>query len=329
VWPLALDCDLKAGKGDFVRYLHAQDRDDANEGKHAGAGAVFGSSLESDDSDLGQLLSFGAARRRSIHDDLSRMSELEALVQTGSSASAVTPGFGGVGGIPAGPSLFRPAATTAAAFAKDRKKNTKNAIESVLVAFCAARPDVSYVQGMSYLALVLVSHMDRERAFHCLCNLLDCDYFHAYLDMDVQQVRLRFQIFDELFRHNLRTLHSRFEAMGLLPDCYLMEWMMCLHSKQLHIKAASRVWDGYLIHGEMYVFRVSIAILSLLQPVLLKKPLNACMKILRSKFHTIQEGALVDSARLVRIPATIANFVAAVASHIPTSAPASPDLGPK
>eukprot|EP00466_Bigelowiella_natans_P017997 jgi/Bigna1/135761/aug1.30_g10469 len=209
------------------------------------------------------------------------------------------------------------------------KEHLKHEISQVLIAFCQARPQVTYVQGMSYLVLVLLHHMDQERAFNCLCSLLDCDYFHAYLYMEAEPIRLRFQIFDELMSVNLPRLHSYFQTLGLPPDCYLMEWLMCLHSRQLPIQAASRVWDGYLIHGEVYVFRISVAILSLLQSTLLKKPFNICLRILRSKFDGIKEGELVDAARLVRIPSkTITELFQATELSTPSVDDASTKYSP-
>ncbi|GAB5356244.1 hypothetical protein AAMO2058_000274200 [Amorphochlora amoebiformis] len=257
VWPLALGCSDKQGwkEESFEKCLETE---------MAPSKGVGGKEDDQTGAELGAL-SFGLARRASITQDLSRMSDLR----------------------------------------DDHSSAMKSRLEQVLLAFCAHRPGVTYVQGMSYLVKVLLSYMGREKAFRCLCCLLDCDYFHAYLDMDAHLIRLRFQIFQDLLSLNLPKLKRYFCSMGLVPDCYLMEWLMCLHSKQLSIKAASRVWDGYLIHGEMYVFRVSIAILSLLQPKLINKQLNQCVKILRSNFYHIEQEALVNAARLVRIPREI------------------------
>ena len=41
----------------------------------------------------------------------------------------------------------------------------------------------------------------------------------------------------------------RFTKVGVLNDLYLMEWTITLFSKQLSISLASRVWDGYFLHG--------------------------------------------------------------------------------
>eukprot|EP00471_Norrisiella_sphaerica_P007266 CAMPEP_0184480508 /NCGR_PEP_ID=MMETSP0113_2-20130426/2024_1 /TAXON_ID=91329 /ORGANISM="Norrisiella sphaerica, Strain BC52" /LENGTH=634 /DNA_ID=CAMNT_0026859047 /DNA_START=378 /DNA_END=2282 /DNA_ORIENTATION=+ len=262
VWPLALGCGERSTDESFAICLKKEQELHATGDFKAGA--------KTSEEIMGAL-SFGIARRDSIRQDLARMSALD----------------------PSG---------TRDASAASKAKNLRGQINEILNAFCQARPSVTYVQGMSYLALVLVHHMEQSKAFDCLCNLLDCDYFHHYLYTDAEHIRIRFTIFDELMAVNLPRLHRHFLQMGLLPDCYLMDWLMCLHSRQLSIRAASRVWDGYLIHGEVYVLRISIAILSLLQPKLLSKSLNYCIRILRSKFVSIKEDSLVEAARLVRIP---------------------------
>jgi len=43
----------------------------------------------------------------------------------------------------------------------------------VLEAYVCFRPDIGYVQGMSYLAAVMLLYMDTFPAFCCLANLLN------------------------------------------------------------------------------------------------------------------------------------------------------------
>jgi hypothetical protein len=43
----------------------------------------------------------------------------------------------------------------------------------VLEAYVCYRPDIGYVQGMSYLAAVMLLYMDTFPAFCCLANLLN------------------------------------------------------------------------------------------------------------------------------------------------------------
>jgi hypothetical protein len=178
-------------------------------------------------------------------------------------------------------------------------------LRQLLEAFCAYRPDVSYVQGMSYLADVFLNYMEPPEAFVCLVSLIDCDYFASYLRMDVEEIRLRFRIFGVVFKANMPDLYRRFKLMGLLPDCYLMEWCMTLFSKQLPLPLASRIWDGYFIRGEIFVFQTAAAIIKLFEEELLSLPLTDCMRLLRSPPQSISERALFETIRSVKVPARV------------------------
>ena len=52
------------------------------------------------------------------------------------------------------------------------------------------RPAVSYAQGMTYLAGMLMLHMDEEDAFVCLCNLMDNHLLASLFKMDLVEVLL-------------------------------------------------------------------------------------------------------------------------------------------
>lgn len=181
-------------------------------------------------------------------------------------------------------------------------------LREVLETFCNFRPDVSYVQGMSYLAAVFLVYMQPSQAFICLSNMVERDFFKAYLQMDVEAVRLRFQIYELIFRSNFPHLFLRFQAMNLLPDCYLMEWCMTLYTKHLSLPLASRVWDGYFIHGEEYIFKTAVAIVKLLEPQLNSLPVSAALRLLREPVTGFTVKQLVETIDSITLPAQVDRY---------------------
>ena len=286
VWPLALGCERRAARRElFEESLRREEAmmmssDDSSAGGNGKERGELGSHA------------FGPARLQSIMQDLNRMPELDVKAEHAAGGKA---------------SLD----------ARRRRRSSSSSlrarVRAVVVAFLGARPGVSYVQGMSYLALMLVTHMDPADAFACLCNLLDCDYFHAYLDMNAERIRAVFRIFDMILEANLPRLHARLASMGILPDLYLVEWCLTLFSKNLSMSTASRVWDGYLIHGELFVFRTAVAILALLKKRLEARDTNACVKLLMSRLE-IDAEALANATRVVRTPPTVLALFARIDS---------------
>ena len=45
-------------------------------------------------------------------------------------------------------------------------------LQRILEAFTMHRPDIGYVQGMSYVAAVLLLYMDEHSAFISFCNMI-------------------------------------------------------------------------------------------------------------------------------------------------------------
>lgn len=77
------------------------------------------------------------------------------------------------------------------------------------------------------------------------------------------QILKHLKIYDLLFAKTLREVHAHFAALSVSPESYLLDWFMTLFSRALPFDAASRLWDCYLIEGEVFLFRAALALLHL------------------------------------------------------------------
>jgi len=134
-------------------------------------------------------------------------------------------------------------------------------LRDVLEAYIFYRPDVGYVQGMSYLAAMLLLTMDTFQAFVALCNLLHSHYFLSFFAMDMLQIKIRFAVFEHFFEKQLPDLFATFEELGVTTDTYLLNWLMTLFSKSLPVDITTRLWDNYLLNGESFMIRSSLGVL--------------------------------------------------------------------
>lgn len=67
-----------------------------------------------------------------------------------------------------------------------------DSLRSILEAYVCYRPDVGYVQGMSFMASMLLLNMDVVDAFICLANLLNRPVHLAFYRMDTKLVSFNF-----------------------------------------------------------------------------------------------------------------------------------------
>eukprot|EP01132_Coremiostelium_polycephalum_P000879 gene879-1101_t len=176
-------------------------------------------------------------------------------------------------------------------------------LELVLQMWAAWRPDVGYVQGMSYLSGLLTIYMDTPfNTFVCFANLLNNHFFLSLFRMDVKGIVKHMKIFDLLFQRHLPKLYRKFKELSISPEHYLLEWFMTLFTKLLPLPIVSRVWDCYLIEGESYVYSVAIGILKCCRKILMVSNFEEAIEVLRTMPQDFKEDSLFAAIESIHIP---------------------------
>ncbi|XP_030347474.1 TBC1 domain family member 14 isoform X3 [Strigops habroptila] len=118
-------------------------------------------------------------------------------------------------------------------------------LHSILGAYTCYRPDVGYVQGMSFIAAVLILNLDTADAFIAFSNLLNKPCQMAFFRVDHGLMLTYFAAFEVFFEENLPKLFAHFKKNNLTPDIYLIDW--CVPG--VYIQKVLLVW-----HSECIVF---------------------------------------------------------------------------
>ena len=142
-------------------------------------------------------------------------------------------------------------------------------LHSLLGAYACYRPDVGYVQGMSFIAAVLLLNMDVADAFVCFANLLNRPCQVTFFRVDESLMKIYFETYEEFFEENMPALYSHFKKNQITSDLYITDWIFALFSKSLPLDVACRVWDVFCRDGEEFLFRTSLGILKMHEEVLL------------------------------------------------------------
>ncbi|XP_063163482.1 TBC1 domain family member 12 isoform X2 [Candoia aspera] len=143
-------------------------------------------------------------------------------------------------------------------------------LHSVLGAYTCYRPDVGYVQGMSFIAAVLILNLEEADAFIAFANLLNKPCQLAFFRVDHSMMLKYYAAFEVFFEENLPKLFHHFKSYKLTPDLYLIDWIFTLYSKSLPLDLACRVWDVFCRDGEEFLFRTGLGILRLYEDILLQ-----------------------------------------------------------
>ena len=183
----------------------------------------------------------------------------------------------------------------------------------VLQSYVAYRPDIGYVQGMSYLASMFLLNMDAPASFAGLANLLHQDIYYSFFRMEIKSMSYHLLAFQALFSEQLPALYKRFKQLDISPDMYMYEWLLTVFSRSLPLDVAHRIWDNFLYLGPSFLFRTALGLLRLFQPDLLKNPFEDCLMLLNHPPEDINEEALF--ANIAHIKCSPDKFVALIEKH--------------
>jgi len=154
----------------------------------------------------------------------------------------------------------------------------ESALRNVLVAYANFDKDIRYVQGMSYVASILLLNMEEEAAFWVLVALmkqlsLDCIYTpQNFWTEKFDEIGLK--MYPKLFH----CLHQR----GIQSELYLPQWFRTFFLYSENIELAIRMMDSFLVFGIEGLYRVGYAILLWRQSTLLEAQF---MEIVNSLTH--------------------------------------------
>ena len=95
---------------------------------------------------------------------------------------------------------------------------------------------------------------------------------------------------------NLSAVARRLKELDISADMYLFPWIQTVFLKYIPLSIASRIWDNFLLDGVTFLFRTSLAILTLFSNELLKRPMEDCMKILQkhNSFKDLWRGVVTE-----------------------------------
>ena len=176
-----------------------------------------------------------------------------------------------------------------------------NDLREILGAFVVRRPDIGYVQGLSYIAGTLLLQMDKFQSFVCLMNITLNPNILPFYRLEEKGIKQRLEIFNEIFMCNLPKLFEHFNCLDVLPEHYLIEWMMTLFTRNLHIDLTVRIWDVYMIEGIKCLYKAAIVILVHFEKKFLEMDFDDILTNLKNiQEMKMNQDTFVDSMRNVK-----------------------------
>uniref|UniRef100_A0A453H3U8 Rab-GAP TBC domain-containing protein n=1 Tax=Aegilops tauschii subsp. strangulata TaxID=200361 RepID=A0A453H3U8_AEGTS len=149
-------------------------------------------------------------------------------------------------------------------FFQQRHGPGQRSLYNVLKAYSVYDRDVGYVQGMGFIAGLLLLYMSEEDAFWLIVALLKGavhapmeGLYQAGLPL-VQQYLFQFE---KLVQEHMPKLGQHFIEEMINPSMYASQWFITVFSYSFPFPMTLRVWDVFLYEGIKVVFQVGLGLL--------------------------------------------------------------------
>ena len=183
-------------------------------------------------------------------------------------------------------------------------------LREILRIFVVSRPDIGYVQGLSYIVATLLLQMEKFQAFVCFTNIILNPNILPFYLLDEQNIKKRLDLFNDIFKINLPELYEHFKENEIFPEHYLLEWFMTLYTRNIHIDLALRIWDVYMIEGIICLYKCAIVIFSIHQKEYLLLEFSDVMNHLKNlEDNKYNEDKFIQTMNKVKFNEDIMNKI--------------------
>ncbi|KAF5903305.1 USP6 N-terminal-like protein [Clarias magur] len=167
----------------------------------------------------------------------------------------------------------------------------QQALFNVLAAYSVYNTEVSYCQGMSQIAAILLMYMNEEDAFWALSQLLTNQKhaMHGFFIPGFPKLQ-RFQTHhDQILAKLLPKLKKHLDKEQMTTGIYTTKWFLQCFIDRTPFTLTLRLWDIYILEGERILPAMAYTALKIHKKRLLKMPLEDLREFLQesisSSFH--------------------------------------------
>uniref|UniRef100_A0A671RES9 USP6 N-terminal-like protein n=1 Tax=Sinocyclocheilus anshuiensis TaxID=1608454 RepID=A0A671RES9_9TELE len=181
----------------------------------------------------------------------------------------------------------------------DRFGVKQQALFNVLAAYSVYNTEVSYCQGMSQIAAILLMYMNEEDAFWALSQLLTNQKhaMHGFFIPGFPKLQ-RFQVHhDKILSKLLPKLRKHLDKEQMSTGIYTTKWFLQCFIDRTPFTLTLRLWDIYILEGEKVLTGMAYTLLKLHKKHLLKMSLEDLREFLQERIassSTMSDDAVIE-----------------------------------
>ncbi|NXJ31008.1 US6NL protein, partial [Dicrurus megarhynchus] len=186
---------------------------------------------------------------------------------------------------------------------RDRYGVKQQALFHVLSAYSVYNTEVSYCQGMSQIAAILLMYLNEEDAFWALAQLLTNQRhaMHGFFIPGFPKLQ-RFQAHHEQILNKMfPKLKKHMDKEQMTTGIYTTKWFLQCFIDRTPFTLTLRLWDIYILEGERVLTAMAYTILKLHKKRLLKMTLEDLREFLQEKIAAslqFEDDAVIEQLQV-------------------------------
>lgn len=135
------------------------------------------------------------------------------------------------------------------------------ALFSLLKGYSVVDQEVGYCQGLSFVAGMLLMHLEEREAFDALCHVLFYLGIRKQYKPTMQELQVQFYMLTRLMHDYHEPLYDHLEELEVTPTLYAAPWFLTLFASHYPTGFVARVLDMIFLEGIHVIFKVILSLM--------------------------------------------------------------------
>lgn len=141
---------------------------------------------------------------------------------------------------------------------------------NLLKAYSLIDTNVGYCQGLSFVAGILLMHLEEEDAFEAMKYLLVTSGLRLQYCPEMTALQVQMYQLSRLIHDHHPSLSKKLDSFEMSPTLFAASWFLTIFASQFPLGFVARVFDLVFLEGIQAIFKVSVALLGQHLPLLLE-----------------------------------------------------------
>lgn len=181
--------------------------------------------------------------------------------------------------------------------------NGQAALRRVLRAYSYYDREVSYCQGMNFIAGMFLTVMSEEEAFWLLVSVMHdkpCE-MRGMFGEGMRETHKVLYVAEALIHMHLPRVARHFDKENIHVTMYATQWLLTQFTSSFKFDLVTRVWDAFLGEGWKVIYRVMLALLQQWQSQLLRMSFEDILTFFRELPEKVNGNAIMETALRINL----------------------------